>query len=339
MIAMKKQIAIVLTALCLTAAAGFPAAADEGNVVEDGQERVVRVVERDKAEVKNALKVLCAPSGIVAAADGSILVTDTYNKQLWCIKNGETTLYAGTTGVRDIYGEPVGGYNDGNNSESLFKLPWAVAQFKDGYAVSDTENNAIRIVGTNITQTNTGHKLSGYKDGNSYLAVFNRPTGLAFNGKDILYVADTGNGAIRMVTTYGMVATLMTDLSEPTGLCYKNGSLYVAESGANRVLKITDGVVKEVYGSGTEGNADGPQAEAQLSCPQGVTVADDGAVYISDTGNGVVKKVVNGTVTTLFSSNPSVLESSLVSPLGLLVVGDQLYVCDNFSKKILILNR
>ena len=135
------------------------------------------------------------------------------------------------------------------------------------------------------------------------------------------------------------MATLITDLSEPTGLCYKNGSLYVAESGANRVLKITDGVVSEVYGSGTEGNADGSQAEARFSCPQGVTVADDGAVYISDTGNGAVKKVVNGTVTTLFSSNPSVLENNLVSPMGLLVVGDQLYVCDNFSKKILILNR
>ena len=70
-----------------------------------------------------------------------------------------------------------------------------------------------------------------------------------------------------------------------------------------------------------------------------MTVADDGAVYISDIGNSAVKKVVNGTVTTLFSSNPSVLENNLVSPLGLLVVKDQLYVCDNFSKKILIVNR
>lgn len=346
---MKKRICSVIIAACLTATVGFPAAAaqtgntaaaaQETQTAQTGQDRVIRVLEQNASVIKNALNVVCAPSGILAAADGSILVTDTYNKQVISIRDGVSTVYAGKTGVQDIYGESVGGYHDGKNTECLFSEPWAIAPFKDGYAVSDTGNNVIRLVLPTETKTFTGRKLPGYQDGDCAIASFNDPTGLAFDGKETLYVADTGNGAIRMVTSYGKVSTLMGNLSEPTGLCYKNGSLYVAESGANRVLKITDGTVTEVYGSGTEGYADGAQDQAQFSCPQGVAVADDGTVYISDTGNSAVRKVSGKTVTTVFLSDPSSLERTLVSPRGLLAAGDRLYVCDNFSRKILIIGR
>ncbi|MEK7432873.1 MAG: hypothetical protein AABZ74_07060 [Cyanobacteriota bacterium] len=48
---------------------------------------------------------------------------------------------------------------------------------------------------------------SGYKDGKNNESLFNRPSGMAFDGQDNLYVADTGNNAIRKITPEGEVST------------------------------------------------------------------------------------------------------------------------------------
>ncbi len=53
-----------------------------------------------------------------------------------------------------------------------------------------------------------GNGQVGYKDGKGTEAQFNYPTGLAFDAQDNLYVADTGNHAIRKVTPDGVVTTV-----------------------------------------------------------------------------------------------------------------------------------
>ena len=54
---------------------------------------------------------------------------------------------------------------------------------------------------------------SGYKNGNSNEALFNYPTGMALDEKDNLYVADTGNNAIRKITPEGIVSTFYKELN------------------------------------------------------------------------------------------------------------------------------
>ena len=67
-------------------------------------------------------------------------------------------------------------------------------------------------------------------------------------------------------------------------------------------------------------------------------VFDGKTVYISDTANGAVRRIRGNTVETLAIRSSSALRSYPVSPRGLCVMDNKLYVCDNFSKKIFIIS-
>ena len=84
-----------------------------------------------------------------------------------------------------------------------------------------------------------------------------------------------------------------------------------------------------------EALADGSAEQAQFHDPQGVTVADDGIIYVSDTGNNAVRKIQNGVVSTIALCDQNAMDPSPVAPVGLMVKGDRLYVCDNFSRAVL----
>ena len=66
-----------------------------------------------------------------------------------------------------------------------------------------------------------------------------------------LYIADTGNGSIRRMDAKGKVTTILTGLSDPTGLCWADGSLYVAETGRSRILRVTNGRMEVLAGEST----------------------------------------------------------------------------------------
>ena len=286
--------------------------------------------------VLSAIDVMCAPSGIALDKDGVLLVTDLYNKQVWKVLNRAGTAYAGGQTVPDLYGQPLGGYNDGNLTGSYFKEPWAVAPFLDGWAVSDTANNAVRLVtGGGIQTLNTAskEKLTVTNLG----VAFNRPTGLAADEDGNLYVADTGSGTVRRVSPQGGASTVAKGLSDPTGLCWKDGALYIAETGRNRILQLKDGKITVLAGSGSDGSAGGRAAQASFSAPQGVAVGEDGSVYVADTGNGAVRMIKSGTVSTLAVRDPAQLSGDMISPVGLLLQGGSLYVCDPFVRKIFVL--
>ena len=65
------------------------------------------------------LDVNCAPSGIYPTEDGGLMVTDTYSRVIWKVKDGQCTLYAGGSSLEDPYGQPVGGYHDTALGQSL----------------------------------------------------------------------------------------------------------------------------------------------------------------------------------------------------------------------------
>ncbi len=292
--------------------------------------------EGDALSTISAMDVMCAPSGMVPMEDGSFLVTDTYHKLLWKVRLGAGTVLAGGETTLGLYGEPLGGYNDASLLESFFKEPWAAAPFLDGWAVSDTANDAVRLVRRKDTQTLNGKTSEGLTVTAMGVA-FDRPTGLAADKDGNLYVSDTGSGAVRKITPQGRVTTAASRLSEPMGLCWKNGALYIAEAGAHRVVKLKDGKLTTVAGSGEEGLADGPAEQAAFSAPQGVAVGDNGAVYVSDTGNSAVRMVRDGEVTTLAVRDVSLARAGLTAPRGLLVQGDRLYICDGFARKVFVL--
>lgn len=282
----------------------------------------------------SAMDIMCEPCGILAMEDGSLLVTDTYGKLIWQVKDGVSSIYAGGGTVEDPYGEPLGGYNDALPEDSYFKRPWAIAPFLNGYAVSDTDNNVVRLIREDSIQTVNGSTQEELTTTDMGVA-YDRPTGLAADEDGNLYIADTLQNAVRRITPKGIVTTFASGLSEPMGLCWKNGALYAAETGANRIVKIEEGSVTVVAGDGRDGMQDGPAAQAAFSMPQGVAVDEDNVIYVSDTGNSAVRRIKDGEVTTLVERDTEDLGSfAPVSPVGILIQGDQLYICDNFSRKV-----
>lgn len=281
-----------------------------------------------------------ALSGI--AADGeALLVTDTYNKVIWRIEDGKVTQYAGKIGVADVRGEPVGRYYDGTYQTAMFLEPWAIAPYLDGYAVTDAEANVVRYLDGKTVRTAAGSGKAGSTNGSGSKVTFDRPTGLAAGPNGELYIADTGSGLIRKMDKQGKVTTWASGLVEPTGLCWADGGLYVAETGRSRICRVVNGKVTPLNageapdsdGVYPGGYVDGPVAKAQFEHPQGVAVGKDGAVYVADTGNGAVRKIANGRVTTVSSVRMD--ESATVEPRGLLLQGDALLVADPFRQMVL----
>lgn len=308
------------------------------NEVAESSEAVENLVSAGAVTDVSIMDVMCKPSGIAAMEDGSLLITDTYDKVIWRMKDGVSTVYAGGETVEDPYGQPMGGYNDAVMEDSYFKSPWAISPFLDGYAVSDPDNDVVRYVDGDIVQTLNGSTTEDLQMTDMGWVAFNHPTGLATDEDGNLYISDTLQGAIRRVTPEGDVTTYASGLTEPMGLCWKDGVLYVAETGANRIVKVENGQVVTVAGSGTEGLGDGAADQAMFSMPEGVTVDESGAVYVSDTGNSAVRRIQDGEVVTLLARNVDDLESfSPVSPIGLMLEGNRLYVCDNFSQKVFVI--
>ncbi len=82
-----------------------------------------------------------------------------------------------------------------------------------------------------------------------------------------------------------------------------DGTLYIADSGNNRVRRVgTDGIITSVAGNGTQGfgGDGGPASNASLNNPQDIAIGPDGSLYIADTGNNRVRRVrPDGTITTV----------------------------------------
>lgn len=275
-----------------------------------------------------------APSGIVAAGDNAYLVTDTFNKVIWKLgADGTATLYAGRINISDVSGEPVGAVSDGALLSALFENPWGIAPFLDGYVISEPDSNVIRYIDETSVRTAAGSGKEGADDGTGTAASFSFPTGLAAGDNGEVYIADTGNGAIRRLDPDGTVTTVYTGLADPTGLCWHSGTLYVAETGAHCISTIKDGQRTVIAGVENEdGYVEGYVKAARLRDPQGVAVGNDGTIYIADTGNHAIRRLRGEQLSTLASGD------HIMMPRGLMVQGDTLLVTDPFSRSVLTLS-
>ena len=294
---------------------------------------------------------LPAASGF--AVDGDTLyIADSYHRAIWKMEDGVAELLAGQTELTDLSGQPAAGYRDGSFTQAAFDSPWAVVPYEDGLLVSDSGNHVLRYLDLNRKRVYTaaGTGEAGYRDGSSRVA-FDTPTGLAVDDDGTVYIADTGNNVIRAMDSDGNVTTYaggeegcslgtlkQARFSQPTGLCYADGVLYVADSGNHRIVAIENGMVTLVAGAQLTGDAavegdylDGKEEEARFANPQGIAVDDEGAVYVADTGNSAVRVIRGGFVVTLISGEADI---RCVSPRGLLVQGDTLLVGDVFTNTL-----
>jgi len=166
----------------------------------------------------------------VAFAGTFLYVADTGNNTIRRISlaSGDnqftTATLAGTPGVT--------GSDDGTGLEALFNKPQAIVADASGAVlyVADTGNNAIRrVTSAGVVTTLAGLPgIAGMADGDGENALFNRPTALALDVEGrTLYVADTGNAAIRKIALSGATATVTT-----VGISATNDTLPPPNGGA-----------------------------------------------------------------------------------------------------------
>jgi sugar lactone lactonase YvrE len=182
-----------------------------------------------------------------------------------------------------------------------------------------------------ITTVAGGYPLiSGIGDnGPATYAFLNAPGGVAVDAAGNIYIADTGDDLIRKVNTSGIITTIAgtngspgfsgdggpaksAKLHSPAGVGVDSaGNVYIADTMNNRIRKVdTNGNISTVAGSNntfTTGVGDGGAAtSASLLLPKGVAVDTAGNLYIADFGNFRVRKVTNGTITTVAGNGFSV---------------------------------
>ncbi len=159
------------------------------------------------------------PTGIAVDGAGTVCVADATNNLIRKITPaGVVTTLAGLPGVS--------GSEDGPGSIALFNNPGGLAIDGSGNLyVSDTGNSTIRkITPAGVVTTIAGLPgIAGLRDGTGMAAWFNQPQGLVLDPAGNLYVADTGNAAIRKITPAGVVATVALSVG-PTPVGSTSGS-------------------------------------------------------------------------------------------------------------------
>jgi sugar lactone lactonase YvrE len=178
---------------------------------------------------------------------------------------------------------------------------------------------------TGVMNRIAGNARPGFSgDGGPALnAQFDVPLGLALDSSGNIYVADSLNHRIRMISaadgtittvagngtagyTKDGVAASTSEINGPTAVTLDaKGNLYIADTGNNRVRKVSGGVITTVAGTGVVGYTgdNGPATSATLNAPSGLAVDDEGFLYISDTKNYVVRKIGQHGIITTFAGD------------------------------------
>lgn len=238
-----------------------------------------------------------APMGITVDTDGNVYATvgNTIRK---IFPDGTVIVLAGSASA-DF------GYADGQGAEAQFSIPWGITVNASGIVyVADFGNYKIRKILPDGTVSTLAGSIPGYADGPANMAQFSGPIGVTVDSKGNVFVTDAHN--IRKITPDGYVTTMAgstrgyydglgtsAQFNSPYGITVdNNGNIYVCDANNFVVRRITpDGDVATVAGS-TPGYTDGPGASAKFDPPLGITLDTSGALYLTQGGVGVIRKIV-----------------------------------------------
>jgi trimeric autotransporter adhesin len=263
-------------------------------------------------------------------------------------------------------------------SVTAFRAPAGVAVRGITVYMSDVPTNAIwaHDLVTGAETLVTGSLGAGYAGdgGLASEAQLTGPRGIAFNTAGDLYIADSGNHAVRKIAADGTITTVAGNgtagfsgdggkaigalLNTPTAVAVDSkGNLYIADTLNHRIRKVNRaGIIDTVAGSGVlsavshgtggfgfSGDG-GPAVGAQLSIPEGVAIDAQGNLYIADTGNDRIRKVdTNGVIRTIAGTGANsysgdggpAARANLYAPVGLAVgSGGSLYFSERYQQVV-----
>ena len=236
----------------------------------------------------------------------------------FCIQYSNAQVVSTIAGMLDSIG-----VRDDVALNATFNNPHGVEVDKFGNVyIADRYNHLIRKLDNqgNVT-TIAGTGTKGSADGQGTLASFNEPWGITVGDDGTVYVADTKNNKIRMISPTGLVTTLagtgtfgvkdnanplQATFGNPVGIAIdKQGNLYIGDHLTHLIRKISvTGEVTTFAGDknypNNAGLVDGNGQNAQFYRPYGIEVDKKGNVYVADEWNHAIRKVTpTGDVTTL----------------------------------------
>ena len=355
MISHHRHIAYILTALLISTLAGSGVAGYNG----DGGHA--------------ASADMFYPSGLgINYANGNIYISDTLNQRVRMVDRvtGIISTVAGT----GVYG--FGGDN-GLAVNAMLNNPAGIAVYStSGHVyIADTFNHRIRMVNgtTGIITTVAGTGGYGYsgQGGPATFALLNRPSGVCLDSQGNMYISDTGNFRLRMVSKMtGLITTIAGtgkggfsgDLGQAASAAISRtlrsivdtstGVIYIADSDNHRIRTIvpSTGIISTVAGNGLAGYSGdgGPATAAQLYAPSALSLDSKGNLYVADTNNNCIRMVIksSGVIVTVAGVGNTAAgyggdggpaaTSQLSRPSGIIVdtKSGTIYISDTYNSRV-----
>lgn len=181
-----------------------------------------------------------------------------------------------------------------------------VADVSCNLTIADTMNNMVRKVtaSNNLITRLAGTGAYRYDDGSALNATFRAPYDLDRGADGRLYIADTENDRIRVMTD-STISTWLSGLKRPAGITIDGTTAYIADTNSNRILKATapDGLAQLV---------------ATITRPWKLAVSGDTLYVVHNNTSFSKVSIATGTIVTI--------KSDLENAEGVAVYNGQVYV-------------
>ncbi|MBK8397054.1 MAG: Ig-like domain-containing protein [Leptospiraceae bacterium] len=271
-----------------------------------------------------------SPKGIFRTNGNLFYITDSGNNAMRIMTSANAVSNGFGTSV-----STAGYVIANNNTGNRYRNPEGIAiDFLSGFFYTvDTGNHCIRrstnngstnptncFAGANATGVSPFFGTSGFLNGSGTAARFNNPKGIAIDSIGTIFISDSGNHSIRMITPAGIVTTIAgsgasgytngvggaATFNNPTDIAvYGNNTLYVADSGNCAIRKL---ILNEARTSATVVTYAGATPEtpvgsrcgsiinstrltSRFNNPTGLWLATNNKLYVTDTGNHSIRVI------------------------------------------------
>jgi sugar lactone lactonase YvrE len=177
-----------------------------------------------------------SPHGVVVAGTTAVYVADSWNNRVrkLATADGAATTHAGSGTYGLLDGFPVA---------CKFKYPFGISLSSTGVVyIADSGSHTIRKVATDgFTSTLAGNGAAGTADATGAAASFSTPYDVSVNADGFVFVADSTNNQIRIVSPGGVTTTASTaSLSSPRGVHVTGaGHVYIGNFNSEKLMAYT----------------------------------------------------------------------------------------------------
>ncbi|MCL1883996.1 MAG: hypothetical protein FWF81_09635 [Defluviitaleaceae bacterium] len=370
---MRRRIVSVILALVsgVLVFAFFPRESEQTFIIRGEAEAVAVTAASSLTGLWNPQSVfdeLYYPIGI-ALLGSHIVVADSMCDRVQILTDGEN-IRIGRPGRYGLSYYYAGAFIDGFLEHSMFMKPSGVFVTEDeDIIVTDSGNHAIRRIRGEFVITIAGNGTPGFRDGVEGVALFNEPRAAVKCADGFIYVADTMNHVLRIISPYGGVSLfagapnesgfhdgdlLDARFFEPSGLYItREGVLYVADSANHAIRRIENGVVSTVAGRPGEpirfsdyftgGFVDGSLDEARFNFPRDIALLPNGSILVADSLNHSIRMITDYEVRTLLGGGEgghfhyTTENLRLTRPEGIATDGETLFISDTLNNRVVTL--